>query len=72
MGRENREYVVTRPGKKGGISVGALLSRYPEVKLLEDLDESTSLVQMSASVCKRIRQEHSDLVIEPNLPYSLL
>jgi len=72
MSSIKRQYVVTQTAKKDERSVKALLSHYPQVEILDELDRSTMLIQMSPEICRQMAQEHPELIIEPNLLYEKL
>jgi hypothetical protein len=69
--RINRQYVVTQATRESSVSVAELLALYPKADILDELDNSTALVEMPADVCEQISRNHPELLIEPNLPYKL-
>jgi len=69
--RINGQYVVTQATKGSNVSVAELLAHYPKAIILDELDNSTVLVEMSADMCEQISRNRPDLLIEPNLLYKL-
>lgn len=69
--RINGQYVVTPKTKKNNVLVAELLACYPKASIIDELDNSTALVEMSADVCEQISRNHPELLIEPNLLYKL-
>lgn len=63
-----QRYVVTPSGSRR-VKVGELLRHYPRVILLDALDDSTALVEMSERDRIRLSRRHPELAIEPNIPY---
>lgn len=65
-------YVVTPSGSGRGMRVGEVLRHYPEVVLLDTLDDSTALVEMSDRDRLLISRRHPEWAIEPNVRYGKL
>ena len=65
-------YVVTPSNVGGRMHIGELLRHYPRVILLDALDESTALVEMSERDRARLSRQHPELAIEPNITYRKL
>jgi len=65
------QYVVFATPEKASISLAALLKTYPRIKILQELDKNTALVEMSADTRRLLTREHPEIVVEPNLRYSL-
>jgi hypothetical protein len=65
-------YVVTPTRSGGRMHIGELLRHYPRVTLLDSLDESTALVEMTERDRVELTQQHPELAIEPNLTYHKL
>ena len=63
-----KRYVVTPSGSRR-VKIGELLRHYPRVILLDALDDSTALVEMSERDRVRLSRRHPELAIEPNIPY---
>jgi hypothetical protein len=63
--------VIGRGQKSPHISVRALLENCPDVVILDELDSSTVLAEMSEDVRKKINRKLPQLVIEPNLQYKI-
>jgi len=66
-----QQYVVFATLKNASFSLPALLKTYPKIKVLQELDKSAALVEMSADTSRAIAGENPDIVVEPNLRYSL-
>ena len=65
------QYVITQ--RAGGVTaVSTLLRKDPEVVILDEIDYSTALAEMSEETHQRIQREFPNLVIEPNNAYTLL
>lgn len=62
-------YVVTPSSSGRGMHVGEVLRHYPRVVLLDTLDDTTALVQMSDSDRLLISRQHPEWAIEPNISY---
>jgi hypothetical protein len=66
-----KKYVVSPAARQRNLRVSALLRRRRGVKVLDELDDSTALVVMSDRAHNRLSQEHPELIIEPDLIYTL-
>lgn len=64
-----KRYVVTRNSNGRVVHLGKVLRAYPKVILLDKLDDSTALVEMSDRDLMRLSRQHPELAIEPNIPY---
>lgn len=67
-----KQYVVGPTDGLGDMYITLLLRRYPKVVVLDELNDSTALVEMSEMEHKRLSREHPELLIEPNLLYKLV
>jgi hypothetical protein len=67
-----KRYVVTPIRSGDHMQIGELLRHYPKVVLLDSLDESTALVEMTEGDRVRLTRQHPELAIEPNLTYHKL
>jgi hypothetical protein len=65
------QYVITKSGRVGP-SVSALLRDYEGVEVLEELDSSTVLAEMSDDALTLVTREIPQLVFEPNIQYRIL
>jgi hypothetical protein len=66
-----KKYVVSPSARQRNLSVSALLRRCPGVKVLDELDDSTTLVAMSDRAHHQLLREHPELVIELDLMYTM-
>ena len=72
-GAATKLYVVSPSGGRGaGMRVGEVLRHYPRVVLLDTLDETTALVEMSDSDRMLITRQHPEWAVEPNIRYGKL
>lgn len=72
-GAATKLYVVSPSDTaRGRMRVGEVLRNYPRVVLLDTLDETTALVEMSDSDRLLISQQHPEWAIEPNIRYGKL
>ena len=73
-GAATKLYVVSPSGagRGAGMRVGEVLRHYPRVVLLDTLDETTALVEMSDSDRMLITRQHPEWAIEPNIRYGKL
>lgn len=69
--QKRKKYVVSPPTRQRNLRVSALLKSRPGVIVLDELDDSTALVAMSDKAHHRLSKEHPELVIEPDLIYTL-
>jgi hypothetical protein len=67
-----RQYVMGPTAGRGNVYITSILRQYPKVIVLDKLDDSTALVEMSDIEHERISREHPELLIEPNLLYKLV
>jgi hypothetical protein len=67
--KEMSQYVIMEPISNSP-PLAVTLEVYPDVVILDELDESNVLVEMSEEARDRIRRELPQLVVEPNLPYT--
>lgn len=67
--RTTKRYVVTPSINGRVIHLAQVLRAYPKVVLLDKVDDSTALVEMSDRDLDRLSRQHPELAIEPNLPY---
>jgi hypothetical protein len=44
---------------------------YPGIRVLQQLDESTALVEMSDDTSHSVIGQHPEIVVEPNIRYAL-
>jgi hypothetical protein len=70
--RLTNRYVVTRSYAGDQMHVMTLLNQYPTVVLVDELDETTALVEMTPRDRMRISRQHPELMIEPNIGYRKL
>jgi Ethanolamine utilization protein EutJ (predicted chaperonin) len=66
-----KKYVVSPSARQRNLRVSALLRRRRGITVLDELDDSTALVVMSDRALDQLSQEHPELVIEPDLIYTL-
>jgi hypothetical protein len=62
-------YIVTRDKKGGMMHVSNVLKGYPSIEIIDCLDESTVLVEMTENERHKISREHPELGIERNELY---
>jgi hypothetical protein len=67
-----RQYVVEPKAGRSNIYLASILRQYPKVIVLDKLDDSSALVEMSDVEYEQISSEHPELLIEPNLLYKLV
>jgi len=65
-----KRYVVTPTNARSNMHVASLLRVYPNVKVLDELDQATALVEMTEKDCKRVSRQHPELTIETNALYT--
>jgi hypothetical protein len=65
-----KRYVVTTSMAGSDMHVASLLRVYPNVRVLDELDKATALVEMTEKDCKRVSRQHPELTIETNAPYT--
>jgi len=70
--KATKRYVVTPAMSGSRMQLGQVLSKYPKVILLDRLDDSAALVEMSDRDRTRLARQHPELVIEPNIAYRKL
>jgi len=63
-----REYVITQP-VRSGVPIDHALRHYPTVRLLEQVDNQTALVEMTPDVRDWLADRHPEFCIEPNIRY---
>ena len=64
-------YVITRDRRSGIVHVSSVLDKYPNVEIIDRLDESTILVAMTEYMSKRLSARYPELDIELNELYDL-
>jgi hypothetical protein len=69
--QRGKKYVVTPAARQVSLRVSAVLEHCPGITVLDELDDSTALVIMSDRTHHRLSKEHPELVIEPDLIYTL-
>jgi hypothetical protein len=65
--REGQQYVVTQKGHSQ-IALRPLLERYPFVQVLGER-AGMALVEMPEDTCRRVSQDHPELIVEENIEY---
>lgn len=66
-----KRYVVSPSVSGSNMHVASVLSVYPTVKVLDELDDATALVEMSDKDRNRLSRQHPELLIEPNALYTM-
>ena len=66
-----RQYLVVQTEQSRMVSVCTLLKGHPGVAILDQLDDSTALVEMSHETCLQLTRQFPDLAVEPNLRYNV-
>ncbi|MCI0488329.1 MAG: hypothetical protein L0229_17200 [Blastocatellia bacterium] len=69
MPEVKKQYVITQMGQ--GYTLAGVLEDYPGITVLDRLGNSTVLVEMTESTCRKITQDHPEMLIEANLTYEL-
>ena len=68
---QTHQYVVFATLRDPSSSLSALLKNHPGIRILQQLDESTALVEMSDETSHVLIGQHPEIVVEPNIRYAL-